>query len=136
MRYSIFLPLAIACSPSFNKVGNIETENSSEYGEEEYDFFTESGLPDLRPSMNATHCENEMPETDPVVEVRAYVATSYFLGTFVNEGDGSWYGKERWYLFPNSTWAEEGGEPCYVTWEVAAQETDAIGCPSAKWDYH
>lgn len=126
MRQLTILLFMTACSPSFgSKIGTFEgDDNSLDVNGSDEDFFTQSGLPDLRDEMDSTYCENVQPNVAG--------ATSYFLGTYVQKTEG-WVGKEQWILHPTSDWTATNGETCYVTWEVAASETDIAGCPNCDF---
>tara|TARA_B110000037_G_C16880349_1_gene407708 strand:+ start:81 stop:665 length:585 start_codon:yes stop_codon:yes gene_type:complete len=120
MKNLFLMVFSTACSPAFTSVKTFDSENT---GEDEGDIFGLSGLPDLEESMVTDHCEDEQPG--------AAGATTYFLGTYIEDSDG-WIGKERWILHPTSGWTSTGGETCYVTWEVNAQEIDVVGCPTCS----
>lgn len=125
MRYSLLLLFSVGCSPSFNTVKTFDEENNYYNSEnDEYnDFFSQSGLPELRDDMEKHYCDDEFPG--------AAGAASYFLGTYLQEEEG-WIGKERWYLFPTPGWIEAEDEiteeGCYVTWDVDANESECPTC--------
>ena len=93
---------------------------------EDEDFFTASGLPDLREDMVPDDCDFGGSNSP--------AATSYYLGTYIRE-QGSWIGKERWYLLPNAAWIEVEDEiteeGCFVTWDMTAEETSCSSCSLA-----
>lgn len=124
MRYLILLLISVGCSPAFNSTNTFSADKEYDNEDDEFnDFFSQAGLPDLRERMEPDYCDDAQPN--------AAGAAGYFLGTYVQEGEG-WIGKERWYLFPTPTWVEVEDditeEGCYVTWEMEASETDCIDC--------
>lgn len=62
-------------------------------------------------------------------------AVSYFVGSFLDQGDGTWRGVEQWVLIANDRWMET--EPlvedgmCKVTWTVVASESEGTGACAA-----
>jgi len=132
MRYPALVLFSIGCSPAFNGTKTFSNNESYENPNDEYnDFFSQSGLPELREDMDPHYCDDQ--EIDGQ-EINAAGAASYFLGTYVQEEE-RWIGKERWYLFPTPEWVaaedmitEDG---CYVTWEIEATEIDCVDCDLA-----
>ena len=122
MKYLFLTVFFTACSPAFtNGVKIFDSEDGT--SSDDNDIFSLSGLPNLEGDMDPEHCEGVMPE--------AAGATSYFLGTYIEESDG-WIGKEQWILHPTSGWTSTGGETCYITWDVIAEETEILGCPTCS----
>ena len=60
-------------------------------------------------------------------------ATSYFWGSFVQESNGVWSGREIWYLHPTDSWLDTNGQTCIVTWELLAEEIGTGLCPDCDF---
>lgn len=90
-----------------------------------------SGLPSLTDDLDTGGCEdwegNQIPGS-----------ASYFYGEYEvtgtdDEGANLWSGEERWLLFANSTWEDQGGGDCEVAWTATATETEPSGCGSCEF---
>ncbi len=120
---TMLIGLTVGCSPSFNaKDGMVDTTTFDPSAEGGWESAT--GLSSLKEDMDTDYCENMQPNVAG--------ATSYFYGIYQKSSDG-WQGEEQWILHPTEAWTSTGGETCYVTWAISADEKDAAGCPSCNF---
>ena len=119
----IGLLCTMGCSPSFNtKDGTVDTTTLDPNAEGGWEAST--GLDSLMNEMDPDYCEDMQPNVAG--------ATSYFYGIYQRSSDG-WRGEEQWILHPTDAWTSTGGETCYITWAINAQEEAVAGCPSCDF---
>lgn len=70
---------------------------------------------DLKPGR----CEKELPGAD-----------GWFVGDFHFAEDGSVTGSERWLLYPNKRWADQGVKACEVQWTIKGRLSGPGTCAS------
>lgn len=92
---------------------------------------TVDDIDDIVDDLDQDTAECEEVEGQPVPG-----AVSYFVGTYADQGNGTWRGTEQWVLIANARWMEaEADLPttgvCRVTWTVVASETDGTGACAA-----
>ena len=85
--------------------------------------LTDNDLPDLLPTLDPNACDDTLQG-----QAGMEGATSYYIGTFINNEEYGWEGKEIWQLFPNEHWNESGGRSCFVEWDIYPTPLDSSYC--------
>lgn len=136
MRAPALLLLSIGlaltgCSTAF---GDKETDDGS--GDTDDDGGSGDGggtvddIDDIVDDLDQDTSDCEEVEGQPVPG-----AVSYFVGSYRDQGDGTWRGTEQWVLIANARWQElepavEDGM-CTITWTVIGVETEGTGACAA-----
>ncbi len=91
---------------------------------------TYEGIDDLTSDLDddTSNCEGYTDEEGDFYPVPG--AKTYFVGTYADNGDGTWSGYEQWVLFANERWQEVGEDDCTVTWRAVATEREDAGACS------
>jgi hypothetical protein len=131
---SLFL-LALALGGCSTAFGDKETDDGSGEGDEDDGSDGSGGtvddVDDIVDDLDQDTSDCEEVEGQPVPG-----AVSYFVGSYQDQGDGTWRGTEQWVLIANDRWIEtETDLPaagmCTVTWTVAASESGTTGACAA-----
>ena len=76
-------------------------------------------LPDLTEDLDQDVCEDGPGDEG---------ATTYYLGTYLNNRGAPLVGTEQWIWYANSQWEAVGGADCVVTWNVVGTECSTDAC--------
>lgn len=134
MRAPSLLLLALALGGCSTAFGDKETDDGSGDGDDDGGSDGSGGtvddIDDIVDDLDQDTSSCEEIEGQPVPG-----AVSYFVGSYVDSGDGTWRGTEQWVLIANQRWMElepmvESGM-CTITWTVVASESDGTGACAA-----
>lgn len=136
MRASTLLLLSLgislgACSTAF---GDKETDDGS--GDEDDDGGGErtgGTIDDVDDIVDELDWDTS--DCEEVEDQAVPGAVSYFVGSYADQGNGTWRGTEQWVLIANDRWQEledmVADGVCTVTWTVVATESDGTGACAA-----